>query len=142
MELLYINPKLSIPESCLSFGFSRSSGPGGQNVNKLNTRVSVSLDVANCPCLTEFQKQKITKTLHNRIDKQGVLQVTCQEYRSQYANRNAATQLLIDLIADALKPSKVRRPTRIPKSQIERRLADKKKRSSLKKLRSEKPNGQ
>ena len=142
MDLLYINPKLSIPETYLTFAFSRSSGPGGQNVNKLNTRVSVSLSLTDCPCLTEFQKQKIAKTLKSRIDKEGILQVTCQEYRSQHANRNAAVQRLAGLIAEALKPAKIRRPTRTPKSAVQRRLKDKKKRSDLKKIRTERPTGE
>ena len=138
MDSLFINQKLSIPESLLTFTFSRSSGPGGQNVNKLNTRVCVSLDVANCPCLSDAQKQKIGRSLKGRIDKQGILQVVCQEYRSQHANRNAATGRLAKLVADALKPVKMRKATKVPKAVVEKRLREKKQRSLLKKQRSEK----
>lgn len=142
MDSLFINPKLSISFSLLSFSFSRSSGPGGQNVNKLSTRVCVSLDIANCASLTDGQKRKIMRKLKGRMDKQGVLRVVCQEYRSQHANRNAAVEHLAELIADALKPVKVRKTTRPPKSAIERRLRDKKQHSLKKKLRSAKPGEQ
>jgi len=123
----------------LAFTFSRSSGPGGQNVNKLNTRVGVSLDVANCSCLTDAQRQKIIHALKGRMDKRGVLWVICQEYRSQHANRKAVLERLAELIADALKPVKKRKKTKIPKAVIEKRLREKKNRSLLKKRRSEKP---
>ena len=142
MDSLFINQKLSIPESLLTFTFSRSSGPGGQNVNKLNTQVCVSLDIADCPCLSDAQKQKIGRSLKGRIDKQGVLQVVCQEYRSQHANRNAAMRRLVELIADALKPVKKRNATKLPKNAIEKRLSEKKRRSLLKKQRSENANDQ
>ncbi|MBL7215543.1 MAG: aminoacyl-tRNA hydrolase [Phycisphaerae bacterium] len=137
MDSLFINQKLCIPESLLTFTFSRSSGPGGQNVNKLNTRVCVSLDIMNCPCLTDAQKRKITRMLEGRIDKRGILQVVCQEYRSQHANRNAAIQRLVELIAEALKPVKVRRATKLPNRAIEKRLREKKQRSLQKKQRSD-----
>ncbi len=138
MDSLFINPKLSIPVSFLTFTFSRSSGPGGQNVNKLNTRVCVSLDIRNCPYLSDYRKQKIRRSLKGRIDKQGVLSVVCQEYRSQHANRNAAVQRLAELLAEALKPVKPRKATKLPKSAVEKRLREKKQRSLLKKQRSEK----
>ncbi len=136
MDSLFINPKLSIPESLLTYTFSRSSGPGGQNVNKLNTRVTVSLDVADCPVLTETQKRKIRQKLKHRMDNQGILQVSCQEYRSQYANRNAAKQRLAELLAEALKPVKKRKPTKKPKSAVEKRLREKKQQGEKKQRRS------
>ena len=139
MDSLFINQKLSIPESQLTVTFSRSSGPGGQNVNKLNTRVTVSLDVANCPEMTDTHRRKILRKLKNRIDKEGHLQVTCQDFRSQHANRNAAKQRLAELIADALKPVKKRKPTKKPKSAVEKRLQDKKQQAEKKKQRSQKP---
>lgn len=138
MDSVTINQKLSISVSFLTFSFSRSNGPGGQNVNKLNTRVSVSLDVENCSCLTDTQKRKLVQKLRIRMDKQGVLQVTCQEYRSQHANRNAAVQRLAELIAEALRPIKVRKATKTPKRAVEKRLQEKKQRSLKKKQRSEK----
>ena len=123
MDSLFINSKLSIPVSLLTFTFSRSSGPGGQNVNKLNTRVCVSLDIGECDCLTDTQQRKIRRSLKGRIDKQGVLNVVCQEYRSQHANRNAVVRRLAELLAEALKPVKPRKATKLPKSAVEKTVA-------------------
>lgn len=136
MAPLVINRRLSIPDAELTLTFSRSSGPGGQNVNKLNTRVTVSLNIAACAALTDTQKQALRKALKGRIDKEGVLHVSCQDYRSQHANRNAALQRLAAMIAKALKPVKKRRLTKPTKASIERRLQRKQKRSQLKKLRT------
>jgi ribosome-associated protein len=136
MEDLYINPKITIPSDCFCISHSRSSGPGGQHVNKLNTRVSVFLDVPKCPCFSEVQKRTLFTVLKNRMDKQGVLQVSSQQYRSQIANRDAASRRMAELIAAALKPKPRRKKTRIPKRTIKRRLEDKKTRSKTKQLRS------
>lgn len=136
MDVVTINSKVSIPASLLEFTFSRSGGPGGQNVNKLNTRVQVSLDVVNCPALNDEQKRTVMRRLANRIDKEGHLQIVCQEYRSQHANRNAAVQRLAELLAEALKPKKRRKPTKPSKSAVEKRLRKKKQQSQKKRLRS------
>ena len=137
MEDLYINPKLTIPSDCFTISHSRSSGPGGQHVNKLNTRVSIFLDVGKCPCFSKAQKRTLLTVLKNRTDKQGVLQVSSQRYRSQTANRDAALQRMTDLIVAALKPKPKRKKTRIPKRVVEKRLEDKKARSKTKQLRSD-----
>jgi ribosome-associated protein len=136
MEDLYINPKITIPSDCFCISHSRSSGPGGQHVNKLNTRVSLFLDVPKCPCFSEVQKRTLFTVLKNRMDKQGVLQVSSQQYRSQIANRDAASRRMAELIGAALKPKPRRKKTRIPKRTIKRRLEDKKTRSKTKQLRS------
>ena len=86
MEDLYINPKITIPSEYLTVSFSRSSGPGGQHVNKLNTRVSVFLDIRNCPCLSEQQKHQLAAALKGRVDKQGVFQVSSQSKCSPSAD--------------------------------------------------------
>lgn len=137
MEPLLIHRNLSIPQTALSFSFSRSSGPGGQNVNKLNTRVTVSLDIGACDAFTDQQKQTLYKALHSRIDKAGLLHLSCQEYRSQHANRNAVLQRLAELLAEALKPVRKRRRTKPTRASVERRLQHKKLRSQQKKLRSQ-----
>ena len=136
MEDLYINPKITIPAECFRVSHSRSSGPGGQHVNKLNTRVSIFLDIRECPCFSEVQRRTLFTVLRNRMDKQGVLQVSSQQYRSQTANRDAALRRVGELIAAALKPRRKRKKTRIPKRTIEKRLGDKKRRSRIKQLRS------
>ncbi|MCE5187416.1 MAG: aminoacyl-tRNA hydrolase [Planctomycetaceae bacterium] len=137
MEDIVVNPALVIPANCLRLAFSRSGGPGGQNVNKLNTRVSLSLDIPACPALSDEQKQRLLKVLKNRIDKLGVLTISSQEHRSQHANRVEAANLMADLLRQTLKPPKPRKKTRIPKSAVEKRLEAKKRRSAIKQLRSQ-----
>ena len=124
-----------IPESELTFKTSRSSGPGGQNVNKVETRVTLLFDLDNSPSLDGEQKATIHATYPGRISKQGVLRVTSSKHRSQAANRQAAAERFQALIADALAPKPKRRKTRPPKRSTEKRLEGKRKRSEVKRLR-------
>jgi ribosome-associated protein len=124
-----------VSEDELKFTTSRSGGPGGQNVNKLNTRVTVLFDMAGSPSLSDAQKQQIRRALPNRIDKQGVLRVVSQKYRSQEANRQAALERLRQLLREALTPKTVRKKTKLPHAAKERRLRKKKQRSALKRWR-------
>jgi ribosome-associated protein len=133
--MLEVADKTFIPEAELTFKTSRSGGPGGQNVNKLNTRVTVLLDVAGSPSLSDEQKRRIGRTLAHRIDKEGVLRVVSQQYRSQEANRQAALERLQQLLREALRPVPVRRKTKVPAAARERRLREKKQRSRLKQQR-------
>ena len=137
MEDLYINPRITISAKYLNVSYSRSSGPGGQHVNKLNTRVSVFLDIQSCPSFSERQKQMLSVALKGRMDNEGVLQVSSQQFRSQIANRNAALKRMAELLACAIKPKRIRKKTRVPKRVVEKRLQDKKCRSKLKKARSD-----
>ncbi len=131
-----------IPESELVFQASRSSGPGGQNVNKLNTRIVVLFHIADSTSLSDEQKQRVLNGLATRIDKEGVLRVASQQYRSQEANRRAAVARLQELIAEALKPKPVRRKTRVPAAARERRLQEKKQRGARKRQRTGKDWGE
>jgi len=124
-----------IPENELVFKASRSSGPGGQNVNKLNTRVTVQFDVAGSPSLSDEQKQQILRRLATRVDKAGVLHVTAQKHRSQEANRREAMDRLQELVRAALTPVPVRRKTKTPAAAREQRLREKKQRSVRKQQR-------
>jgi ribosome-associated protein len=133
--MLEIAENTFVAEDELIFRTSRSGGPGGQNVNKLNTRVSVFFDVVRSPSLSHEQKQRILRTLANRIDKEGVLRVVSQKFRSQEANRQAALERLQQLLQDALRPVPVRRKTKVPAGARERRLEEKKQRGRLKSLR-------
>ena len=126
---------IPVPEGELVFKASRSSGPGGQNVNKLNTRVTVLLDVAGSPSLSDQQKQQVRSRLARRIDSRGVLHVAFQKHRSQEANRRAAVERLQQLVQAALAPVPVRRKTRAPAAARERRLQEKKQRSDRKQQR-------
>lgn len=121
-----------IDESNLTFQASRSSGPGGQNVNKVNTKVEVLFDVTNCPALSAWQKQRLHQRLANRIDKLGVLHVVAQDHRTQAANRQAATERLVELLRAALKTLPPRKKTRPTAGSRERRLTAKKHRSQQK----------
>jgi len=133
--MIEIKKGVEIPERLLTFRFSRSSGPGGQNVNKVSTRVTLLLDIGNCPALTEAQKTRIGSRLKTRISKDGVLRVISQRHRTQAANKNAATTKLIELLADALETKPHRRKTKTPAYAVRRRLEEKKRRSTLKKQR-------
>jgi ribosome-associated protein len=130
--MVEINPSLSLPDGELELRTSRSAGPGGQNVNKLETRVTVRFDVAGSPSLTDDQRRRIQERLGTRISKAGVLQVSSQRHRTQAANREAAVARLAGLLAAALEPEAERKPTRMPKAAKRRRLEEKRRRGRLK----------
>lgn len=135
--MVEINPSLTLPDGELELRTSRSAGPGGQNVNKLETRVTVRFDVAGSPSLSEDERRRIQERLGTRISKAGVLQVSSQRHRTQAANREAAVARLAGLLAEALEPEAERKPTRMPKAAKRRRLEDKRRRGRLKQERSE-----
>lgn len=129
---IVINKKLKIPRSELQFRFSTSSGPGGQHANRAATRVTLLFDVAGSPSLNAKQREHLLKKLSSRLDKQGLLQISVQDSRSQRQNRATAVARFQSMLAEALKPRKKRRPTRPSKAAREKRLADKKKHSQKK----------
>ncbi|MHC4159227.1 MAG: alternative ribosome rescue aminoacyl-tRNA hydrolase ArfB [Planctomycetota bacterium] len=127
---------IEIPQENLVFKYSRSGGPGGQNVNKVNTRVTLFFDAANCESFSDGQKQLILRRLATRANKDGVIRVVCQRYRTQRANREAAVERLSELLREALKKRAVRKKTKVPKYAREKRLEEKKRRGALKKQRT------
>ncbi len=131
-----------IPESELAFQASRSSGPGGQNVNKLNTRIVVRFNVLRSTSLSEEQKRQVLGRLATRVDKEGVLHVASQKHRSQEANRRAAVERLQELVREALTAQPVRQKTRVPAAARQRRLREKKQRSTRKRQRTGKDWGE
>lgn len=135
--MIQINQSLAIPDEELTFSASRSGGPGGQNVNKVNTRVTLWFDVAGSPTLSAEQKQMLLTHLANRITRKGVLQITSQQHRTQPANRNAAVERFVELLAQALARPKPRHKTRPTYSSKQRRLETKRLRSDTKRLRSD-----
>lgn len=139
--MIEITKTLGIPEEELDFVTSRSSGPGGQNVNKVETRVTLRFDVINSKALSDEQKRRITNRLATRINKQGILQVSSQKARSQAGNRVLALDRFAELLQRALQRRPVRKKTRAPTSARERRLEAKKRRGRLKQGRS-RPTGQ
>ena len=136
--MIEINNGLSLPDDEIRFTFSRSGGPGGQNVNKLNTRATLWFDVAGSPTLSESQRNKILQRLGNRISNDGVLQVVSMQSRSQLANREDALQRFAGLLAGAFVEKPVRKKTRVSKGAKERRLQAKKRKGTIKLFRSRK----
>jgi len=136
--MIKISRGIFISEDELVFKFSRGGGPGGQNVNKVNTRVTVLFDAANSGSFTDEQKGQILKRLASRADKDGVIRVVSQRYRTQKANRRAAVERLEELLREALKKKAVRKKTRVPEAARRERLEKKKRRGFLKKQRAEK----
>jgi ribosome-associated protein len=136
--MLEIKKGIVIREEEIVFKFSRSSGPGGQNVNKANTRVTLLFDVAGATGLSEAQKKQILERLAGRADKNGVIRVVSQQYRTQKGNREAAVKRFQELLQEALKKKPVRRKTRVPKQAKQERREEKKRRSELKHRRTKK----
>jgi ribosome-associated protein len=134
--MIEITDKISIPDDELVFKASRSSGPGGQNVNKVNTRITLFFDVANCASFSDVQKRRILSCLATRADKNGLLRVVSQRFRTQNANRRTAVERLQQLLADVLKTKPVRKKTKVPYAAKQRRLEQKRRRSMLKRQRA------
>jgi len=138
MSVIDIEEGVSISGDELEFTASRSSGPGGQNVNKVDSRVTLWFDVRNSGSLTAEQKQRILARLATRVNREGVLRVVSQKTRSQAANRNAALERFVDLLHDALRRSPLRKKTRASKAAKQRRLDEKKHRANVKRERLKK----
>ena len=134
--MIQISSKIEISESELIFTTSRSSGPGGQNVNKLNTRVALYFNIAASGAFSDIQKSRILKKLATRTSKAGLIRVVSQKHRTQSANRNAAVERLIDLLQAALKTNPPRRKTKVSFAEKQKRLREKKQHSLLKKQRT------
>lgn len=111
----------------LQFKAVRSGGAGGQHVNKVSTKIELFFDVLNSSSLTLLEKDKIYLKLKNKLNKENVLQVQCDESRSQHKNKALAIKRFLLLIENALKEPKKRRQTKPSKSSIEKRLQSKKK---------------
>ena len=134
MRDLDLGNGILVPAHQLRATTSRAGGPGGQNVNKVETRVTIELDVDALP-LDDAQKQRVRSALGGRISKAGVLRVTSQAERSQTANRDRALARTEELLRDALEERTPRKATRVSKAQKQRRVEEKKRRSETKKLR-------
>ena len=124
-----------IAEDELRFTYSRSSGPGGQNVNRVETRVTLLFDVFGSPSLSEGQKRRIASRLATRINKEGILRVVSQRHRTREANRRAARERFEELLTEALRRKPPRRKSRVPRAARRRRLEGKRRRGEVKRLR-------
>jgi ribosome-associated protein len=123
----------------LHFKAIRSSGAGGQHVNKVSSKIELSFDVLNSQNLSLEQKETLQNKLSNRINKEGVLILFCDENRSQHRNKELAIKRFIEVLSTALARQKVRRATKPSRASIKRKAENKKKVSAKKSLRK-KPN--
>jgi ribosome-associated protein len=133
--MIIVNEQLIIPAEEMTFTMSRSGGPGGQNVNKVETCVTLWFDVTQSRALTEEQKQIISDRLASRINRQGCLQIVAREHRTQLANKQAAIERFVLLLAEAVTPQKIRHKHRLPACAKEARRQAKRMRSQVKLLR-------
>ncbi len=133
--MIRLTDNIVISDNDIAYRFSRSTGPGGQNVNKLNTRVTLLFNVSASKGLTDVQKKRLSARLANRISKDGVLKVISQRHRTQQANRRATLKRLAELLTRALKEKPVRKPTAVPYAAKQKRLLRKRRRAELKRQR-------
>ncbi|MBQ0907305.1 aminoacyl-tRNA hydrolase [Flavobacterium sp. F-328] len=122
-------------QSEIQYKAVRSSGAGGQNVNKVSSKVVLSFDLKNTKGLNEEQKQLVTTQLQTRLTADGILNLSCDEDRSQLRNKELVTKRFFELVKKALIVPKERKPTKVPKGVIRKRIKDKKSASEVKKNR-------
>ena len=123
----------------LNYKAVRSSGAGGQNVNKVSSKVVLSFDLRNSQALSEEEKSLLETKIASRLTSENILILNCDEDRSQLKNKAIVTKRFLDLITNGLKVPKIRKATKIPKSVIKKRIKDKKNISDIKQSRR-KPN--
>ena len=137
--MIRVTDTISIDEAELSESFVRSSGPGGQNVNKVSSAVQLRFDARRSPSLPNDVAIRLMALAGSRLTKDGVIVIVAQEHRDQSRNRVEARERLLDLIRQAAVRPTVRRKTKVPKSAKRERLESKKRRSGIKSLRQRKP---
>jgi ribosome-associated protein len=137
---LRVTAAVVVPEEELTYRFSRSGGPGGQNVNTRDTRVEVIFDVGQSPSLGPAERARALDNLAGRLDAEGKLHVIASDARTQGQNRELATARLKAILAEALRPPpEPRRPTKPSRAAVDRRIARKRARGRLKRQRSTTP---
>src|SRR2546430_15040864 len=132
-DSIRVTRSVTLPRSEIELRFSRSSGPGGQHAQRNETRVEALFDVAASGALSDLQKRRVTARAGP------VLRAVAQDERSQWRNRELATERLVETLREALRVPRRRRPTKPPKASVERRLEQKRRRSDAKRLRRPPP---
>lgn len=130
-----IGTRLRIPKTEVSYHATRSGGPGGQHVNTSSTRIELWWNLDASPALSDAQRALLHDRLGPRLDGEGWLRLVESGSRSQLRNKESVTERFASLLHQALRPPKLRKPTKVPKIQKLRRLQSKKSRSAVKKLR-------
>jgi len=129
---LFITPRIAIPDDELVEGFMRASGPGGQNVNKVETAVQLRFHVLNSEALSNEVKVRLVRLAGRRMTREGEIVIEAQRFRSRERNREDARARLADLIARAAEPPKPRIKTKVSRAQKKKRVEDKRRRSETK----------
>lgn len=133
---LPINANIVLPADSLRFVAVRSSGPGGQHVNKTSSKVLLRFDLPGCEALTEEERERVREQMRNRLGRDGWVQIECQASRYQHRNLEEARLILAGLLEQALHVATPRKATRTPRGAVRRRLEHKKRRADIKRTRS------
>jgi ribosome-associated protein len=136
MPTIPITAGIALDAGEVQESFLRASGPGGQNVNKLETAVRLRFDAARSPSLPEAARARLLRLAGRRITREGVLVITARRHRTQERNRAEALERLVELIRQAAAPPPARRPTKPTRASQRRRLESKTRRAAVKRLRS------
>ena len=137
--MIPVTTKIALDEREIVEYFVRSSGPGGQNVNKVASAVQLRFDARRSPSLPADVRDRLERLAGSRLTRDGVIVITAQRHRAQARNREDALARLVDMIRRAAQPPRKRRATRPPAAARERRIEGKKRRAGIKKLRQAKP---
>ena len=140
--MISVTPTISLDESEFQFDFVRSSGAGGQNVNKVSTAVQLRFDAAHSPSLPDEVRVRLLRLAGSRATTEGVLIIKAQAFRTQERNRRDAVERLVELIRVAAQPPKIRRKTKPSLASQRRRVEAKRQRSQTKQLRRAVPRGE
>ncbi|MGN6747836.1 MAG: alternative ribosome rescue aminoacyl-tRNA hydrolase ArfB [Xanthobacteraceae bacterium] len=137
--MIPVTAKIALDEREIAESFVRSSGPGGQNVNKVASAVQLRFDARRSPSLPPDVRSRLERLAGSRLTREGVIVITAQRHRAQARNREDALARLVDLIRRAALPPVKRRVTKPPAAARERRIESKKRRAGIKRLRRAKP---